>query len=137
MHRFLTTLALGALAIHAVTLVLDTTVRITPRAPRSGPLAVPARCRSALGVLAAELMVLVVLSFRVRRRIGLRTWRAFHYVTYPVFVLATAHGLLAGTDSSAPWAFGLYLGAVGAVAAATAWRALTVVPRPRPKGAPA
>ena len=49
---------------------------------------------------------------------------------------ATAHGLLAGTDSSAPWAFGLYLGAVGAVAAATAWRALTVVPRPDRKEQP-
>ena len=34
--------------------------------------------------------------------------------------LATVHGLAAGTDSSQPWAFGLYLGAVGAVAFATA-----------------
>ncbi len=36
---------------------------------------------------------------------------------------------MAGTDSSRPWAFDLYLGAVGAVAFATAWRALV---RPTP-----
>ena len=34
----------------------------------------------------------------------------------------TVHGLAAGTDSSRPWAFGLYVVAVAAVAAATAWR---------------
>jgi sulfoxide reductase heme-binding subunit YedZ len=134
-HRFLTTLALGALAIHAVTLVLDTTVRITPLALLVPGLSPYRPLATGLGVLAAELMGLVVLSFRLRRRIGMRAWRLLHFVTFPIFLLATAHGLLAGTDSSAPWAFGLYAGAVGAVAGATTWRALTVVPRPRAKGA--
>ena len=43
----------------------------------------------------------------------------------------------AGTDSAQPWAFGLYLGAVGTVVFATAWRVLTAPSaRPfRPKGA--
>jgi methionine sulfoxide reductase heme-binding subunit len=134
-HRFLTTLTLGALAIHALTLVLDTTVRITPLALLVPGLSPYRPLPTGLGVLAAELMVLVVLSFRFRRRIGMRAWRALHFATYPIFLLATAHGLLAGTDSSAPWAFDLYAGAVGVVAAATTWRALTVVPRRRPKGA--
>ena len=49
------------------------------------------------------------------------------------FVMATIHGLTAGTDSSQPWAFGLYLGAVGAVAFATAWRVLAQPSRPIPK----
>jgi hypothetical protein len=46
--------------------------------------------------------------------------------------MGTVHGLTAGTDSSQPWAFGLYLGAVGSVAFATAWRALAPPPRPVP-----
>ena len=54
----------------------------------------------------------------------------------PSSVPPRSHGLLAGTDSGRPWAFGLYLGAVGAVGAATTWRVL-VPPLPaRPRGAP-
>ena len=41
-----------------------------------------------------------------------------------IFAVATAPGLAAGTDSARPWAFALYLAAIGSVAAATAWRAL-------------
>jgi sulfoxide reductase heme-binding subunit YedZ len=79
----------------------------------------------------------VYASFSLRRRIGQRNWRRLHWATYATFAAATAHGLMAGSDSSAPWALGLYLGAVGAVAAATAWRALVPArpparPRPQP-----
>ena len=132
-HRFLSLLALGAVGLHALTLVLDSTVHIglgallVPGLSPYRPVAV------GLGVAAAELMALVIASFSLRGRIGQRNWRRLHWATFGLFALATAHGLAAGTDSSRPWAFGLYLGAVFAVATATAWRALT---RPvRPKGA--
>jgi methionine sulfoxide reductase heme-binding subunit len=129
-HRFLTFLALGALAIHASTLVLDTTVHISllalvvPGTSAYRPVGV------ALGVVACELAALLAVSFSLRRRIGFRAWRRLHWAAYLVFVLATAHGLAAGTDSAQPWASGLYLGAVGAVAFATAWRALVRPTRP-------
>jgi len=84
----------------------------------------------AAGVVAAELAALITLSFSLRRWIGGRNWRRLHWATYLVFVLGTVHGLAAGTDSSRPWALGLYLGAVGAVTAATAWRALARPTRP-------
>ena len=132
-HRFLSLLALGAIGLHGLALTLDQTVRIglssllVPGLSGYRPLA------TGLGVVAAELAGLVIVSFPLRKRIGLRAWRRLHWATYGVFALATAHGLAAGTDSSQPWAFGLYLGAVFAVATATASRVLT---RPiRPKGA--
>jgi len=78
----------------------------------------------AFGVLAAELAALITVSFSLRRWIGGRNWRRLHYATFLVFVMGTVHGLTAGTDSAQPWAFSLYLGAVGAVAFATAWRVL-------------
>jgi sulfoxide reductase heme-binding subunit YedZ len=130
-HRFLALLALGMLALHGVALTLDQTVHLPPAAlvvPGISPYRPTA---VALGVLACELAALIVLSFSVRRRIGARNWRRLHWTTYLVFALATAHGLAAGTDSTRPWAFDLYLGAVGAVAFATAWRALTRPTRPR------
>jgi methionine sulfoxide reductase heme-binding subunit len=85
-----------------------------------------------LGVLAAELMLVVYASFALRKRIGARNWRRLHWATYLVFALATGHGLAAGTDSGTIWALALYGGATGAVLAATAWRALI----PPQKGAP-
>ena len=78
----------------------------------------------AAGVVTAELMALIYVSFLLRPKIGARNWRRLHWATYLIFAFATAHGLTAGTDSSQPWALDLYLGAVGAVVFATSWRAL-------------
>jgi sulfoxide reductase heme-binding subunit YedZ len=130
-HRFLTILALGAVAIHAAALVLDSTVHIGPAALLVPGLASYRPLWTGLGVVAADLAFLIWISFPLRKRIGTRAWRRLHWATYGVFLLATAHGLMAGTDASRPWAFGLYLGAVGSVAFATAWRALVRPTRPR------
>jgi methionine sulfoxide reductase heme-binding subunit len=124
LHRTIALLALGALAVHGTALVLDSTVQIG-----IGSLFVPGLAPyrplwTGLGVVAAELMVVVYASFSLRRRIGQKAWRRLHWVTYGLFASATAHGLMAGSDSGRGWAIALYLGAVGAVAFATAWRAL-------------
>jgi sulfoxide reductase heme-binding subunit YedZ len=123
-HRFLALLGLGALVLHATTLVLDNTVHISPAA-LFVPGLVPYRpVWTSCGVLAGELMLLIYASFSVRRRIGTRVWRRLHWFTYLVFALATVHGLAAGTDSGRPWALAFYGTAVGSVLAATGWRAL-------------
>lgn len=123
-HRFLSLLGLGAIALHGITLVLDRTVHISLAALLVPGLAAYRPVATGLGVLAAELAVVVIVSFPLRKRIGARAWRRLHWATYGVFAAATAHGLAAGTDTRLPWVFGLYLGAVFAVASATAWRAL-------------
>lgn len=135
-HRFLALLGLGMLTLHGVALVLDQTVKMplaglfVPGVSPYRPLAV------ALGVVAAELMGLVYVSFSLRKRIGQRNWRRLHWATYGVFLMGTLHGLTAGTDASQPWARALYLGAIGSVAFATAWRALAR-PAARPARTPA
>ncbi len=129
-HRALAFLGLGFIVLHGVALVLDATVRITPLALVVPGLTGYRPLATAAGVLAAELMVLIYVSFSLRRRIGARAWRRLHWATYAVFGLATVHGLAAGTDSGRAWALSLYLGAIGAVVAATAWRALApLVPK--------
>jgi DMSO/TMAO reductase YedYZ heme-binding membrane subunit len=132
LHRFLALLGLGALVLHGTALMLDRTLRM-PLAGLLVPGASPYRPLSvALGVLAAELMALIVVSFPLRRHIGQKAWRRLHWATYLVFGLATVHGLLAGSDSAQPWSHDLYVGAVGAFAFATAWRLLYRPTRPRP-----
>ena len=131
MHRFLALLGLGAIAIHGATLVLDRTIHLSLSAlvvPGVSPYRpVPV----ATGVLAAELMLLVYVSFALRRRIGTRNWRRLHWATYLIFGAATTHGLAGGSDSARPWALGIYLGAIGAVAAAAVWRSLVLPTQPQ------
>ena len=79
-------------------------------------------------------MALIIVSFPLRKRIGMRAWRRLHWATFGIFALATVHGLAAGTDTATPWAFALYVGAVGSVVFATAWRAFNRPVRPSTKG---
>jgi methionine sulfoxide reductase heme-binding subunit len=125
-HRFVALLALGAIALHGVALVLDTTVHVSPAALVVPGLVSYRPVWTALGVLAAELTVLVYVSFSLRRRIGFRAWRRLHWATYALFGLVTVHGLAAGTDSARFLL--LYATAVAAVAAAVAWRVLASRP---------
>jgi len=123
-HRFLAFLGLALIGLHGAALVLDSTVHVSPAALVI-PGLVPYRpFWTALGVVAAELMVLIYVSFALRRRIGGRTWRRLHWLTYAVFGLGTVHGLAAGTDSGRVWTIALYGAATGAVLAAAAWRTL-------------
>jgi sulfoxide reductase heme-binding subunit YedZ len=130
LHRTLALMGLGALAGHALALVLDTTVKVSPLGLVVPGLVGYRPLATSLGVLAAELMVIVYASFSLRKRIGPKNWRRLHWATYGIFAGATAHGIAAGTDTSRPGIFALYATAVGAVVAATTWRALVPPPRP-------
>jgi sulfoxide reductase heme-binding subunit YedZ len=137
-HRTMSFLGLGAIGLHGLALVLDRTVDMTvldlliPGTAPYRPL------WTALGVVAAELAVLLIVSFPLRRVIGQRVWRSLHWASYLTFVLATVHGIMAGTDTSLPWARGVYIGAVAAVAGATTWRALASAAKPaRARATPA
>lgn len=124
LHRFLALLAFGALALHGSALLFDRAVAISLLDLIVPGLAPYRPLWTGLGVLAAELMLVVYASFSMRRRIGTRNWRRLHYGTYLIFALSTVHGLAAGTDSGSTWALAFYGAAIGSVLAATAWRAL-------------
>lgn len=128
-HKTLAVAGLGALALHGVALVLDATVEVTPLALLVPGLVDYRTWWVGVGVVAGELMAIVTASFWVRKRIGTRVWRRLHWAAYAAFLLATGHGLMAGSDSDRPWAMAIYAGAAGAVALGTAWRALGTPPR--------
>jgi sulfoxide reductase heme-binding subunit YedZ len=123
LHRHLSLLALAATGAHGLFLILDTTVDISPLA-LVVPGLVPYRpVWTGIGVVAAEIALLVHLSFRVRGRIGVPWWRRIHWLAYAAFAGAVVHGLASGTDSASRPALAFYGGAVGAVAGLTGWRA--------------
>jgi sulfoxide reductase heme-binding subunit YedZ len=128
-HRTLAALGLGALVIHVTALGLDKSVPIPVRAIFIPGLS-PYRPGSvAIGVLTAELMLVVYASFSLRKRIGFKNWRRLHWTTYALFAGGTVHGLLSGSDSGRAWATAIYVGAIAAVAAASTWRALAPLTR--------
>jgi predicted ferric reductase len=48
-------------------------------------------------------MLIVTLSFYVRSRIGQKTWRSLHYVSFITYLVALLHGITAGSDASLLW----------------------------------
>jgi methionine sulfoxide reductase heme-binding subunit len=119
-HRFLAILTGVFIVLHGGSLLLDRVVPIglpqelVPFTSSYRPLAV------GLGVCTAELIAAVGISNALRRRIRHATWRRLHYLTLPAYLLATAHGVLAGTDAGDPWFAALAAGSFAAVAIA-AW----------------
>jgi len=56
-----------------------------------------------LGQVGFYLCAIVGLSFYVRKRLGHRRWRLIHFLSFLMFALALAHGILAGTETTVEW----------------------------------
>jgi DMSO/TMAO reductase YedYZ heme-binding membrane subunit len=110
LHQDLASFGVGLAAIHGMLLALDKSVPFSLAQIAVPGLAPYAPMWVAVGQVAFYLMAAVLASFYLRRRIGQRAWRLFHYLTFFAFIGATAHGLGAGTDSASPWAWWLYVG---------------------------
>lgn len=125
MHNVLSWLALVFTGLHALVLLFDSyyTVRL---ADLTIPFIGPYRPGwVGLGIIGFYLMLLVTLSFQFRKQIGQKRWRALHYLSFGVFILATAHGIAAGTDSSTLGMQIIYLGSGLLVFFLTTYRILT------------
>jgi len=122
LHQDLSAIGLGLAGLHAVLLGLDASVPFS-LFQVAVPFAAPYRpLWVGVGQVALYLVGIVYASFHLRRNIGQRSWRLIHYVTFVAFVGATAHGILTGTDSGAPWAWWSYVVATVAVVFLTAYR---------------
>ena len=114
-HRTLSFAGLAAVVVHAGLIGLDHEVDVplvslvVPGLSGYRPLA------TGLGVVAMELWILIHVSFRLRRRIGVKRWRALHVATFPTWAIAAAHGIFAGTDSGTAWMQQLYAWSIALV----------------------
>lgn len=122
LHQELSAIGLGLALVHAALLTIDTTMPfgivelVVPFASPYRPVWV------GLGQLGLYLMVLVVVSFSVRRRIGQKVWRRLHHLTFLIALTTTLHALMAGSDTGAPFALPMYGSAMVAMVALTAYR---------------
>ncbi len=99
LHRWLSAVTLGFVAMHALVLGADRFVRVDALDATIPFLSSYERLAVGLGVLAAYSTALVHASFGWVRRIGGYAWRKLHYVSFGVFALALTHALiLSGAD---------------------------------------
>ena len=75
-----------------------------------------------LGTLAFDVLLVVVVTSVLRRRIGVRLFRAVHWGTYALWPIALAHALGNGTDPSHVWFLVVVTVCASTVVASVTWR---------------
>jgi predicted ferric reductase len=131
LHEFTTLTALALAVLHTLVLLGDRYMDFSLLTLLTPTLS-PYRAEwVVMGQAALYLAAPVIGSFYLRRRLGPRTWRLLHYLTFVVFALVTAHGVGAGSDSGHPVVMGMYLFALVSLYALTVYRILTAIRAPK------
>ena len=102
-HESLALAGLIAIALHGLLLLGDSYLK-----PGLVGITVPFTLSvnpvwNGLGVIAGWMSAVIVGSFYVRRRIGVKLWRWLHRWTFAVYGLAVVHTLGSGTDAGSVW----------------------------------
>ncbi len=143
LHRALALFAVALLGLHVVTALADPYVSIGWAAAVLPFLSPYRTVAVGLGTLAVDLGAAVLLTSVLRHRLGLRAWRAVHWLAYLAWPAAFGHALSAGGDLRTRWVAAVIWGsaavtvvAVAARRAARAWRAARSRPgnRAEPRG---
>jgi sulfoxide reductase heme-binding subunit YedZ len=118
LHRDTSLLVIVLIVVHVITAVLDgfaplkLTDGIIPFATAYRPLWM------ALGTLSFDILIALVVTSLLRRRLGYRTWRGIHWLAYASWPVAVLHGLGTGTDVKSWWMLALTIACVAAVSIA-------------------
>ena len=129
LHRNLALLALAFGAVHIFTAVIDSYVPIT-----LSDVVVPFGAAYkpfwlGLGAIGADLMLAVLLTSALRRRIRFQTWRSIHMLSYGCWGAGLIHALGMGSDArTAAWAVLVVAACIGAVGGALVQRTGTAHP---------
>jgi predicted ferric reductase len=114
-HKFISLLSLGFLGLHIVVLTADRYLPFSV-AQLLVPFLSPYRpLWVGIGVMAFYLLLLVTVTFYLRKRIGMKTFRYIHYTSLIAYLGAVIHAFLSGTDSSLPVVIIIYIFTVSVV----------------------
>ena len=112
-HRNTSLLALVFVVIHIVTAVSDKYVSISLLSAIVPGLAGYDPLWTALGALSVDVMVALIVTSLLRARLGVRTWRAVHWLAYLAWPTALVHAIGAGSgsgvDTGRSWSTAIYV----------------------------
>jgi sulfoxide reductase heme-binding subunit YedZ len=137
LHRNLSLLAVIFVALHVITAIADPYVTIGIAAtviPFTSPYET---FWLGLGAASLDLMAALIVTSLLRARIGRRTWRAVHWLSYAAWPVALAHSFGSSTDMQRGWLMWLGIACAAAVAAAVTGRGVAAQTRPKPAQLPA
>jgi sulfoxide reductase heme-binding subunit YedZ len=124
LHRNVTLLALAFVVVHVVTTVLD---GYTPIGVRDAFVPFISSYRPVwlgLGAVAFDLLLALIVTSMLRNRLGVRAWRAVHWLAYASWPVALLHSLGSGSDARSAWLLVLAAVCMAAVVLAVLWRVL-------------
>ena len=122
LHRNISLLSLVMLAVHVVSVAVDSYVPIgwiDLFVPFVGSYH---QVWMGLGTLSFDIFLALLVTSLLRPRINPRFWRVLHWSAYLCWPLALVHGLGIGTDALSGWPLALSLGCALAVLAGVGWR---------------
>jgi len=122
LHRNVALIAVVFLVLHIVTAVVDPFTHLGWGAALVPFSSYYRTFWLGLGVIAFDLLLAIVVTSIVRNFIGLRAWRAIHWLAYASWPVAVIHGLGTGTDVWSFWFMLLTAVCVGVVLIVAAYR---------------
>ncbi len=130
LHRYVSLLAVGFLALHIITAVVGPYARIGLAA-----IVVPfssdyARSWLGLGAVATDLLIAIIVTSLLRRHLTYRAWRLVHWLAYACWPAALAHSLGTGGGMRSGRLLDLAVVCAAAVAAAACWRVIAALRLP-------
>jgi len=126
-HEFISLLGIGFSMFHALVLLGDHYIKyeisqiIIPFMSSYEPIWV------GLGQVGFYVMLILTLSFYVRKKIGQKLWRIIHYIGFANYGLALIHGLTSGSDTDLPWAQQYYWVSGGILLFLVMYRIVSIV----------
>jgi methionine sulfoxide reductase heme-binding subunit len=121
-HRDVSLLVIVLLAVHIVTSVLDSFAPISLSAAVIPFVSTYRPLWLGLGALSFDILLALVITSLVRRRLGYQRWRAVHWLAYASWPVAVLHGLGTGSDTKIWWMLALTAACVAAVVVAVSVR---------------
>ncbi|HEY5057698.1 MAG TPA: ferric reductase-like transmembrane domain-containing protein [Gaiellaceae bacterium] len=103
LHRNLTLLAIAFVVAHVVTTVADGYAPVRLRDAVVPFLSAYRPVWLGLGAVAFDLLLALTVTSLLRARVGLRTWRALHWLAYAAWPVALVHSLGSGSDARVGW----------------------------------
>jgi sulfoxide reductase heme-binding subunit YedZ len=100
LHRNVAMIAIIALLVHIITTLADTYVHVGWAALVIPGLSGYRTLWVALGTLAFDVFLLVIVSSLLRDRLPARAWRTIHWAVYVAWPLSFLHFLKTGTDAA-------------------------------------